>query len=397
MLNLDTVENVYLYIADDVREDFTPDRVTNLGQFHRTIAGSIHSPTSISTLLTGLYHPQHGVDDFSTVLPTGVPHLVRSPSVSTAFCNSLNYVRFDRDSAIDIISTVLNIEHSPAETLGTIETPFIFVERAAGGHAPFVQHSRLKTGEEYWKRRGDAHHSQIASEYRGAIETDTEWFLSRLDLLEERGIKDETLVIYVSDHGELLGEGGMVAHAPPINARHAYVPTVFIHPDIPTGRSTDPVIRHVDILPTIRSVLDLDWEPQMSLPGVDLTTTDPPGHGCTFYRTRQQTPVGEIEVRFDSVWDSTGGYVFPESGLLGRGALAGYHFLKAPWREYAIRHAPNHLFTKLRGDRTFWAPKFDESEAKRRIEEVRQLAKATGEHRRVDVPEEQLQSLGYME
>jgi hypothetical protein len=279
MLNLDAVDNVYLYIADDVREDFTPDRVANRGQCHRTIAGSIHSPTSISTILTGLHHPQHGVDDFSTVLPSGVPHLVRSPEVTTAFCNSLNYVRFDRDASIDIISTVLNVDHSPAETLESIDPPFIFVERAAGGHAPFVQHSGLKTGEEYWRRRGDAHQSQIASEYRGAIETDTEWFLSRLEVLEERGLRDETLVIYVSDHGEMLGEGGMVAHTPPINARHAYVPTVFIHPDVPTSRATEPVLRHVDILPTIRSVLDLDWEPQIPLPGVYLTAERPHEHG----------------------------------------------------------------------------------------------------------------------
>lgn len=397
MFDLDGVENLYLYIADDVREDFAPDAVTNLGQFHRTIAGSIHSPTSISTILTGLYHPQHGVDDFTTVLPDDVPHLVRSPEIETAFSNSMNYVRFDRDSSIDIISTTLNVEHEPAERLEDIEPPFVFVERAAGGHAPFVQHDQLKTGEEYWKRRGDAHSSQIASEYRGAIQTDTEWFHSRLQLLEERGLKDDTLVIYVSDHGELLGEGGMVEHTPPINARHAYVPTVFIHPDIPAGRVTDPVIRHVDLLPTIRSILGLDWELEMPLAGVDLTKEAPPGHGCTFYRTRQTTPLGEIEVRFDSVWDSTGGYVFPQSGLIGRTALAGYHMLKAPWREYAIRHAPQHLFTKLRGDRRFWAPRMDEAEARRLIADARQLKSASGEQRRVEVPKEQLQDRGYME
>ena len=76
MLDIDGVENVFLYIADDVRADFTPDRVANLGQYHRTIAAGIHSPTSISSILTGTYEPQHGVGDFSNVVPSDVPHLV---------------------------------------------------------------------------------------------------------------------------------------------------------------------------------------------------------------------------------------------------------------------------------------------------------------------------------
>jgi arylsulfatase A-like enzyme len=397
MLDIDGVENVFLYIADDVRADFTPDRVANLGQYHRTIAAGIHSPTSISSILTGTYEPQHGVGDFSNVVPSDVPHLVNDPDRETAFTNSMNYVRFDRDSEIDIISETLDVDHVDADRLESIEPPFVFVERAAGGHAPFVQPGELHTGEAYWKQRGNAPRSTFGAEYRTAIETDTDWFLSRLHLLDDRDLLEDTLVVYVSDHGELLGEQGMLGHTPPIHPRHAYVPTVFIHPDVEPRRVTDPVLRHVDILPTVSSVLGLEWDAPVPMAGVDLTTTEPPGHGCTFYRTDQTTPVGEVTVAFDAAWDATGGYVFPESGPLGRAALAGYHFLEAPWSEYAIRHAPAHLYNKLRGDRTHFAPGFSEAQARRYVAEAKRLDTSTAEIRRVEVPSDQLRDLGYME
>ncbi|MFB6225037.1 MAG: sulfatase-like hydrolase/transferase, partial [Candidatus Paceibacteria bacterium] len=62
-------------------------------------------------------------------------------------------------------------------------------------------------------------------------------------------------MIFCSDHGEFLGESGLVGHGSPLRSESVYVPTVFIHPDIShTGR--EGLMRHIDLYPTILAALD---------------------------------------------------------------------------------------------------------------------------------------------
>jgi len=74
--------------------------------------------------------------------------------------------------------------------------------------------------------------------------------------LDARGILEDSLVIYTSDHGELLGEHDWVGHGP-FYEDVLHVPLLFRFPRGPwKGRHDDPV-QHTDILPTVLSYLGI--------------------------------------------------------------------------------------------------------------------------------------------
>lgn len=389
------VDNVFIYISDATRLDFAPIEVLNRGLQFRTIASGIHSPTSIASIVSGTYLPQHHVGDFSDTLPSDVPNLLEANDVSTRFANTMNDVRFDPGGSEDIIADTLDVDAIPPEELDEVEPPFIFVERGPGGHAPYVQKHELDTGQNYFRDRGAAPRSRFADEYTAAIEEDTEWFLSRLALLEERDLLESTVIIYTSDHGEMLGESGMQSHAPPIHPRHVYVPTVFIHPKLPEGQSVSGVLRHVDIQPTVSGMLDIEVQESVRSAGRDLTEEPTGEHGCAFYSNPQYTRLGRMDVSFDSVWDRTGGYVFPRTGRLSRLMLAAHYLFRAPWRKFARENALSHLWFKLRGDRCHWSPALSTRAAKSHLKEVRKFSQSETDTETNEVPKDRLQELGY--
>ncbi|TKX83077.1 DUF229 domain-containing protein, partial [Halorubrum sp. SS5] len=84
----------------------------------------------------------------------------------------------------------------------------------------------------------------LRREYRKGVQASAERFLERIGTLKNRGILDETLVIFLSDHGELLGEyGGFYGHILPATPELVHVPCTFIHPSLPTGESVDQLIQ----------------------------------------------------------------------------------------------------------------------------------------------------------
>ena len=391
--NLD-VENVYLYVADAVRWDFAPDDVLNRGTAVKTVAGGIHSPTSIATLVSGTYLSQHHVAQFTDSLPGNVPNLLDASAVSTAFINSINHVRFEPDGTSLIAETLRADERHP-DVLSRVDSPFLVIERGPGGHAPYGDFEG--DGWEYFEARGGASRSQFAAEYRRAIEEDTDWFQSRLADLERRGLLDETLVVYTSDHGEVLGEYGMLSHSPPIHPAHVFVPTVFVHPAIDTTIVTDRVLRHVDVAPTIASVLSFEGSSPIEPIGRDLTATDLAKCGATFHAARKETPLGTLDVPFDSAWDPTGGYVFPRTDRLRRLLFGAYQLARAPWREYARRNAPAYLYSQLRTDCLRGVPEMTVEEAERYLHRIENREAAQRSGRAGDVPTESLRQLGYIE
>lgn len=77
--------------------------------------------------------------------------------------------------------------------------------------------------------------------------------------LEEDGILDQTLVIFMTDHGDLMGEHGMTGKN--FLYEPAYrIPMILRWPEaIPAGTTSDDMISMVDMMPTI---LDLVGAPQ---------------------------------------------------------------------------------------------------------------------------------------
>lgn len=391
--NLD-VENVFVYIADAVRWDFAPNDVLDRGTAVKTVAAGIHSPTSIASLVSGTYLPQHQVSQFSDSFPEEIPNLLGVPSLTTAFVNSINHVRFEYDGT-SIIAETLGAEESLPDVLSDIDSPFLLVERGPGGHAPYGDFEG--DGWEYFEARGGAARSTLATEYRMAIGKDADWFHSRLADLKRRGLLDDTLVIYTSDHGELIGEAGMLSHSPPIHRKHVYVPTVLIHPSLDRRVVTDRVLRHVDFAPTIASLLDFEFPTAVGPMGRDLTSSSLADHGATFHTLRKQTPLGTLDVSFDSIWDPTGGYVFPQTDRLQRLLFGSYQLARAPWRTYARRNALAYVTAQLRDDPIRGAPSTSVEEAERTIQRIKNTETTQQRSEAIEVDTDALRQLGYIE
>ncbi len=90
-----------------------------------------------------------------------------------------------------------------------------------------------------------------------------------LECLETCGLVDNTLVVFTTDHGELLGDHGLWMKGPFHYEQLIRVPTLMRFPQaIPAGQRTQALFSHVDIVPTLLSAVGLS--PPSGTDGVDV-------------------------------------------------------------------------------------------------------------------------------
>lgn len=342
------VENIYIYVADAVRWDSLPSNVHNQGTTVKTVSASIHSPASFASIVTGRYLPTHGVTDFRSKLPEGLRTIFDIGEYCANFFNTLG----SGDGNDPIYGVLDQPSDSYSDPFETVSKPFIIMERAQGGHAPYGSHSG--TAAEYFETHQDAPVDSIRNAYKKGIRLDANRFLNRLKSLAELGLKSETLVIYTSDHGELLGEGGMFGHNGPIRPELVYVPTVFIHPQI-CEQTTDELFGHTDILPTVAEALDIYKE---FIPEHREDRTD---RRYSFYETNFQLPgVRSLKMQYNSVWNSNGGTVITDTPSLVRAVGALDDLFDSQQRFLARRWAflPNLISSYRTRSKCFGSPNF---------------------------------------
>jgi arylsulfatase A-like enzyme len=125
------------------------------------------------------------------------------------------------------------------------------------------------TGErcEYWSRRysnwkderhgiGTAH---IAARYDGSVREADEKIGRLLAGLEERGQRDETMVIVLADHGESLTDHGILHDHHGLYDCTTRIPLVIDVPGEPSTRRDD-LVQITDIMPTILDYLHTEVE-----------------------------------------------------------------------------------------------------------------------------------------
>ncbi|OPB40031.1 sulfatase [Trichoderma guizhouense] len=92
------------------------------------------------------------------------------------------------------------------------------------------------------------------SKYLNAIGFVDGWLQKILDVLDEEGVADETLVIFVGDHGLSVPENDGITPYYNANIGNFHVPLVFSHPQLPAIDIDDAVVSY-QILPTILDML----------------------------------------------------------------------------------------------------------------------------------------------
>ena len=232
-------------------------------------------------------------------------------------------------------------------------------------------------------------------------------FRRTVDVLRGRGLAEETLVIYTSDHGELLGEYGFFDHVHFATPEVVYVPTTFLHPSLePSAESS--LFHHVDLLPTIAAVLGDD---------IDIGRTD--GRAFAENRTvgynhfehvhyggipdalkRVVKASGGFERTVRSLWDREGGHVFTEGSKLKTSIAYLGLLLQSPHGRQILQNGQAmDAYTRfVPGHRSYGSPGFSEAEAARRIEQLSiETGPTTSDARQLDeTAMKGLQDMGYV-
>ncbi len=88
-----------------------------------------------------------------------------------------------------------------------------------------------------------------------------------LDALRRRGMYDDTVILFTSDHGECLGDYRNMGKRTMLSSASA-IPFMLRVPGMPAGRRSDPVSL-VDVAPTLLSLAGVDYDPA-EFDGVDI-------------------------------------------------------------------------------------------------------------------------------
>ena len=105
-------------------------------------------------------------------------------------------------------------------------------------------------------------HVRIRQNYSAMIENIDGWLGTAQERLAERGDLDNTVVVYSSDHGEMLGDKSRWGKSVPFQAS-AGVPLVMAGPGIAEGHSSNALVSLMDLAATFVDLADLAVPPEM--------------------------------------------------------------------------------------------------------------------------------------
>jgi arylsulfatase A-like enzyme len=110
--------------------------------------------------------------------------------------------------------------------------------------------------------------------YRDSIRYMDTWLGELLERLDAGGMLDDTIVIVTSDHGENLGEGGLVTHAFSLDERLIHVPFILAGP----GADTAAMTSLAQLPRVIAEAVGLEDHPWRTGPpdGIGVAQFDPP-------------------------------------------------------------------------------------------------------------------------
>ncbi len=145
-----------------------------------------------------------------------------------------------------------------------IKKPASFYEPTE--NLPPLLQSQRNGGNKVWNMDKAFKNEQIWRNYIGgyyALVTEIDHCVGEiLNTLDEAGLEEETIVIYASDHGDFVGNHGMVekcAVGQNVYEEILNVPLIIKYPGkTKKGQRTAELVNLADILPTLIDMLDLD-------------------------------------------------------------------------------------------------------------------------------------------
>jgi arylsulfatase A-like enzyme len=293
--------NLIVYVSDALRTDHvgcygarrvrtpTIDELAASGvRFDEAIAAAPWTCPSTTSMITGLYPHHHGYLHWDATLDPAIPTLF---TVAAAHGYTTGSFVFDENYLFKGFAEA-NVAGTSETLDGVVEwlrvhrsEPFVLWFHSWATHMPYdILHAERKE----WLAAKDAiiagiqsgdaaSHAALREGYARSVERSSETFLAAfLDELDALGLREETALAFVSDHGESWGErfadkdavkGTYHMHGATVYDEIVEVPLIVSAP----GRVEPGVVRSqvslVDLTPTL---LDLAGVPLDGVDGVSL-------------------------------------------------------------------------------------------------------------------------------
>jgi len=383
---VEDIENILIFVCDSLRWGTLPSDLSSRGVRFKTIAQSTYSPPSFTTLSTGLYPPEHGVEDFGQALTNGVSTVYDIDGLDSSYYNE--------GRISDPLLRIFGFERM--YSLAELDTPFWYLERDPTTHAPYAENPFM-TGDDIktYFDGGIDDWDGIRGDYRESVRSSLDRFERRLRVLEKLGVRDDTLVVLTGDHGELFGEYGDIVHTMPTSPELVNVPTVFFHPSISEESFVvDPnsdIIEHVDVVTTALSALGF----RDSLPS----------RGVNLFREARDVPYGYSYTnnyfrglsvyRTQSLWWRDSGYVRVENSRAKRLGYLFYRFLRGTGCSTLRQNARQLLSHYWADTQVYGTPPPDESEIIDILDSFIDSWAQAREQELDELTRERLRNLGY--
>ncbi|MBN9621651.1 MAG: sulfatase-like hydrolase/transferase [Actinobacteria bacterium] len=136
---------------------------------------------------------------------------------------------------------------------------------------PTVQEEFLKIFNLTGKPKKDAEKQAYLNFYGNLMRSSDNYLVEVLNKLEAKGLYEDTLIIRTSDHGEMgLSHGGLRQKNFNFYEESLKVPLVYSNPKMfPRPVTSDALVSHVDLLPTLASLADAPKAARRNWQGVD--------------------------------------------------------------------------------------------------------------------------------
>ena len=144
-----------------------------------------------------------------------------------------------------VVDAALEWLATPDAPTASSEQPFFAWVHLYDAHYPWFSHDE---GVEPTPGSGS---------YRGEVEFVDQQVGRLLAFLDERGLRENTIVVAVADHGEGLGDHGEIEHAYLLNDEVLHVPFLMSGPGVESGHRVSSLVALEDVRPTVNELLAL--------------------------------------------------------------------------------------------------------------------------------------------
>jgi arylsulfatase A-like enzyme len=295
--------NVIVYLVDTLRADHlgcygyqrpVSPRIDAFAgvatRFRHTVAQSSWTRPAVTTILTGLLprtHDVHGRRDALSQEAVTLAEILKERGYRTAaFVTNGNVAKsFGLGQGFETYQLLPGKHNSAAEVNveaaewldgRRTDAPFFLYLHTVEPHGPYSPPAPFRQrfaagvrGEDLTTRRtlralreGTLRPTpqlrrDLLDLYDGEIAANDAAFGELMDLLVRRALWEETVVVFLSDHGEEFLDHGSWEHGATLHAEMLEVPLIVRVPGMGTGDVVDRLAQHADVAPTILDVLEL--------------------------------------------------------------------------------------------------------------------------------------------